>query len=576
MSADEGVSYPAANFVAVRALAGALATTLGPTPRDKLVIEALASRGDPDDVRNPPTDEYVVTGDGARILDALDLDHPIAPVVRRIVGPERPGETAVEGADVPDGVTSTLVLAASLLDGAGELIERGLHPRTVQAGFQRGLGPALDALGEATRSLEEMDDPAAARRAVAATAMTGNDVGGLRDRWAAFAADAAALVGYPTPETFLVRTTRTGALTDSKLVRGTVLDRTERVSTAMPTRVDDARVLVLAGQDEGGLRSLEYGEKFVVDAADPDTLAAFEDVDAARRSAVVDRLAELGVGAVVAQQGIERPYATALADRGILGVDGVTPVDLRAVARATGARPVMKTDSFEADDLGRAGTVAERFVEPPVRGRPRRRIVVLEDCPEPASVCCFLRGVTEPLAEQAESGLRTATAAVALAEGRGPGPAGVIPGGGADALRVADALREAATATDAREALAVEAFADAAETLAGALAANAGADRLGVVADLRVAHAEGQRDAGFVHPAGGVADAVAAGVLDPFATRRRVYVAAVEVASRLLAIDDAIDVTHREEAPDPADANYLDAAEQQQSYLDRHDDTRWS
>lgn len=568
-------SYPQANFAAVRALAGALATTLGPTPRDKLIVEALATRQEPSYAGEPAVDEFTVTSDGATILETLDLAHPVAPVVRRIAGPERPGATGVEGEDIPDGVTSTLVLAASLLDEAAALLEAGVHPRAVSSGYGAGLEVALETLEALARPLEAFDDPAVARRDVARTAMTGNDVGGLGGRLADMAVEAVGTVGPPRPETFVVRTVRDGSLGDSRLVRGTVLDRSERVTEAMPSGVTDATVLVLAGQDEGGLRTLEYDDAYQVEAETPDGLAAFQDLEADRRAGVLDRLEAEGVDVVITQQGIEPEYAGELAARGILGVDGVTRIDLRAVGLATGAEPVLRTEAFEASDLGRAGSVREERIEPVDRGERRRRVIVIDGCEAPGSVCAYLRGLSGQTADQAARSVRTAAGAVALSEGLGSGPAGVVPGAGAPEMGVAAALREAAPSHGTRASLAMEGFADAAEAVAGALAANAGVDRLTAVADLRAAHAAGHADHGFPVPPGEVGDAVAAGVLDPLATRRGVYTAAVEVATLLVTIDDALDATPTEEAPDPGDAIHEDAAEQQQSYLEKHDDTRF-
>lgn len=566
-------SYPQANFAAVRALAGAMATTLGPTPGDKLLVEALATRQEASYPGEPAVDEFTVTSDGAAILEALDLDHPVAPIVRRIAGPERPGATAVEGEDIPDGVTSTLVLAAALLDEAADLIEGGLHPRTVGTGYASGLDVAVSTLESAARPLVAFADSAESRRDVARTAMTGNDVGGLRDRWAALADEAVATVGAPRPETFVVRAVRDGSVDDSRLVRGTVLDRSKLVTEAMPRRVEDARVLVLAGHEEGGLRTRDYPDAYRVEAKEPGNLEAFQDVEADRRAGLLERLDTLGVGLVVAQQGIETAYAAALAERGVLGVDGVTPLDLRAVALATGAKPVMKADAFEAPDLGWAGAISEERIEPIRRSARQRRVIVIDGCNDPGSVCAYLRGVSGQLAEQTTSMVRTAAAAVAAAAGEGAGPAGVLPGGGAPEMRVAAALRDASAGHGTRSALAIEAFADAAETLAGALATNAGADRMEALADLRVAHDAGDSDHGFVVPPGTVGDAVEAGILDPLATRRGVYTAAVEVATLLLSIDGALDATPTKEPPDPDDTIYEDAAEEQQSYLEKHDDT---
>jgi chaperonin GroEL (HSP60 family) len=182
-----------------------------------------------------------------------------------------------------------------------------------------------------------------------------------------------------------------------------------------------------------------------------------------------------------------------------------------------------------------------------------------------------------PLAETATTDLRKAAAAVAAARGLGDARPGVVPGGGAAESRVAAAVRERAPAADDREALAVEAFADAVGTLVYTLAKNGGLDPLATRADLRAANDPGADDParGLSLPEGRIVDAAAAGIVDPLAIRRHCYTAATEVASLLVGIDDAVSATLSGSAPDPGDAIYEDAADQQQSYLDEHDDTRW-
>jgi chaperonin GroEL (HSP60 family) len=570
--------FPQANFGAVRAIAGALATTLGPTPRDKLVVEALETRSESPLPGVKPTDDLVVTSDGGTLLEVLDLDHPVAPIVERMVGPERPGETDVEGEDVTDGVTSTVVLAAALLDEAGELLDRGLHPTAIVEGYRAALATSRETLASLARPLDSFADERSARRDVASAAMTGNAVGGRREAWAAMADETAGLVGEPTPERFHVMTTRSGSIDDSRLVRGAVLPRDGRVTDEMPRSVEDATVLVLDGQDEGGLRSLELDDSYTLDASSPGDVAAMAAPEERRRDRIVDRLVEAGVDVVVARQGIESAYARRLADRGILGVDGVTPLHLDRVRLATGATSVLKTDEFAAEDLGRAGRVHEESHELVHRDRrKRRRMLVFDDCPAPGSVCALVRGVSGYLADQVTTELRTAAAAVAAAQGpadhrgdRGGGTTqGILPGGCSADVRVAAAVRETAPADASRRQLSIEAFADAVEWLPRSLAKNAGMDARATLADLRAANRGGRSPHGLRLPDGDIIAAADAGLLDAIDTRRSVYVTAVEVAELLVAIDDVVAATFSEDEPDPDDAVHEEPAEQQQSYLER-------
>jgi chaperonin GroEL (HSP60 family) len=296
---------------------------------------------------------------------------------------------------------------------------------------------------------------------------------------------------------------------------------------------------------------------------------------ATRRKRIVDSYRALGVDVVVCRLGITPEFQKLLVDAEILGVRAVNRLDMRQLARATGASLVRNPEDVSAADLGSAGVVEE------VRGDPRRGrrkntvMTVFDECPNPGSVAVVLHGVSGHVATQATTEVRKMAAAVAVARGEGGHRPGVVPGAGAIEMELARAVRARATGLSTKAQLAVEGMADAFETVVATLARNGGADPIDTVADLRMAHAAGELDAGFVLPSGEVQSATDAGVFDPVAYRQRGLVAASEVADLVLRVDDAIDATFSDEPLGPDDVIYDDRAENHMDWLDENPGTRW-
>ncbi|WP_416841433.1 TCP-1/cpn60 chaperonin family protein [Haloferax sp. DFSO52] len=567
--------FPHANCIAVRAMANVLGSSLGPRSHDKLVVNQLASQTEPVNRGDAPIDIFTVTGDGATLLEELPIEHPIAPIVRRVLGPERPGTTAIEGQDIPDGITSTVVLTGALLDEAENLIDDGLHPHDIREGYGIAVETALDVLSAQNRLLSTFDDQRATEQAVARSAMTGNDIGELADAWARMAVDAVDEIGRPTEKTFVVRCLGEGDLASSRLVRGAVLDRNTRANDEMPRRVEDATVLLLDGHTTGGLQDPEWDEDAVFDLQSPDQLRDVRELYASRRRALVDQYVSLGIDVVVTRLGINAEYQRLLTDAGILGIRSVSALEMKQVALATGASLVRNPTDVEASDLGHAGVVSIERTSPRRGRRKNRYMTVFDECEDADSVAMVVHGVSGQLADQAATEIRKAAAAVAASRGLGSAQPGVVPGAGAIELQMAEAVRDRATQLDTRAQLAVVAFADALQEIVATLVRNAGYDPLTLIADLRAAQVNGQRDAGFVIPAGSVASATDVGVFDPVAYKYRMLVSASEVTDLILRVDDAIDATFTKEPLGPDDVIYDDRAEKHLDYLEETPGTRW-
>lgn len=554
----EDASFPAANMQAVRAIAGAVASTLGPMPRDKLIATQPNKRQD--DLVGTPEAEVTVATDGATILEVLPVEHPIGPLVKRMIGPKRPGDTDVEGKDIHDGVTTSVVLVAALLDEAEELIQLGAHPSATRRGYDAALTTAMDSLASLSRTIDITDRDMA--ESVARSAMNGNDIGGLIHTWVPLAVDVVERVGKPTEKSFAIRTKRTGRISGSRLVDGAVLDRTGRAGTQMPKTVEDASVLILGGHETGGLvdPTLDcdwtLGDADEVDPADLTT--AFD----GRREEVISSILTVDADVVIARQGMGSMYITALEDHGILGLRGVNRLKLAQAALATGATIVNDVTDIRAEYLGYAGNIAVENHDPRPGRRRKRKMTSIKRCDSPDSVTAILTGTFDQGGEQLTRQLRKGAAAVAAATGHGTRHPGYLPGGGAVDVAVARRVREMATGLNSKAQLAAEGFADALEMIPFTLAKNGGADPISVVADIRARqNAEGPRQ-GYVLPDRSVEDVLDAGVLDVHATKRQAYTIAREVANLIIGIDDAVKASFSVERADPEDTIYDDRAQQ--------------
>jgi T-complex protein 1 subunit eta len=73
--------------------------------------------------------QVTISNDGATIMKLLDIVHPAAKTLVDI--------SMAQDAEVGDGTTSVVILAAEMLKEVKTFIEDGLHPRTVIRGLRQ-------------------------------------------------------------------------------------------------------------------------------------------------------------------------------------------------------------------------------------------------------------------------------------------------------------------------------------------------------------------------------------------------------------------------------------------------------
>ena len=494
------------NIAAAKAVADAVRSTLGPKGMDKMLVDTMG--------------DVVITNDGATILKEMDIEHPAAKMIIEVA--------KTQEQHCYDGTTSAVVLAGELLKRSEDLIEQNVHPTIICEGFRLAAEHAiglLDTHGLAT----EGDD--AVLLEVAKTSLTGKSAGAVKDFLADICVRAVNAVGRVEDgermvdlDDIKVEKRQGGSIRDSTLVDGIILDK-ERVHAGMPRVMNEARIALINSAIE--VKKTEVDAKIQI--TDPTQLASFLEEEQRHIRGLVDAIVNAGANVVVCQKGIDDLAQHYLAKAGVFAIRRAKKSDMEALSKATGGNVVTNLDDLSEADLGRAARVEERKIG-------ESDMTFVTGCPEAKSVSVLLRGGTEHVVDEIRRAFDDAVGVVAVAWEDGA----VLTGGGSVLASISRDLRTYAEGIGGREQMAIEAFATAMEIIPRTLAENAGLDPVTTIIELRKAHADGQRHAGINVYDGGVADMMAANVVEPMRVVEQAIQSATETATMILRIDDVI------------------------------------
>jgi len=499
------------NILAAKVLAEMLKTSLGPRGLDKMLIDSFG--------------DVTVTNDGATIVKEMEVQHPAAKLLVEIA--------KAQDAEVGDGTTSVVVLAGALLDKAEALLEQNIHPTLIIEGYTKAMNKALELLDKIAVPVDVNNDENLRKIATTTIGSKYSGQGPEREKLVELAVNAIKIIAEPKPEggynvdldNVKIEKKKGGGLMDSMLVRGIVLDK-EVVHPGMPKRVTNAKIAVLDAPLE--IQKPDITTKIRV--TDVEQLESFLEEETKILKDMVEQIAATGANVVITQKGIDDVAQHFLAKKGILAVRRVKRSDIEKLARATGAKIVTSIRDLKPESLGYADLVEERKVG-------NDKMVFVEGAKNPRSVTILIRGANDMLLDEAERNLNDVLHGLRniMREPK------ILGGGGAPEIELALRLREFAATVGGKEQLAIEAFADALETIPSVLAESAGMDPLDTVMQLRSLHSKGLKFAGVDVLNGKVADdMISVNVYEPLLVKKQVIKGAAEAAVALLKIDDLI------------------------------------
>nr|AHB33469.1 T-complex protein subunit beta [Locusta migratoria] len=505
------------SFIGAITIGDLVKSTLGPKGMDKILVSMGRNEG-----------QVEITNDGATILKAVGVDNPAAKILVDM--------SRVQDDEVGDGTTSVTVLAAELLREAEKLIDQKIHPQIIIAGWRKALQVAVDALSAA--AMDNSGDEAKFHQDlynIASTTLSSKILSQHKDHFAKLAVTAVLrLKGSGNLSAIQIIKKTGGCLEDSFLDEGFLLDK--KVGLHQPKRVENARILI-ANTPMDTDKIKVFGSRVRVDS-----MAKVAEMELAEKEKMKDKVAKIlkhNCNVFINRQLIYNYPEQLFADAGVMAIEHADFDGIERLALVTGGEIVSTFDNPELVKLGHCDVIEQVMIGEDTLLH-FGGVALGEAC------SIVIRGATQQILDEADRSLHDALCVLAatVKESR------TVYGGGCSEMLMAGEVMAAASKTPGKEAVAMEAFARALQTLPTAIADNAGYDSAQLISELRAAHSQGSHTMGLDMENGRIGCMKTLGITESFVVKRQVVLSAAEAAEMILRVDNIIKAAPRKRVQD--------------------------
>jgi thermosome len=496
------------NILAAKVITETIKTTLGPQGMDKMLVSGMG--------------DVVITNDGATIMKELDIQHPAAKMLVEVA--------KSQDNEVGDGTTTAVVLTGGLLTKAEKLLDQDVHPTVIVEGYKKAAEKALEILQNLSIDIQPDDEKML--KLVALTSIRTKATAGTSDHLGTLATKAVRQIteerdGKITADIDRIKVLKKKgeSMEQSELVKGIVVDK-EIAHPQMAKQVKNAKIALVNAKLE--IEKTEFDAKININS--PDQMKLFLDEEESMLREMTENVVKSGANVVFCEKSIDDLALHFLAKRNIMAIKNVSSGDMEKLAKATGGTIQASTRDITSEALGEAKLVEEVKIGDD-------KLIYVRECKDPRAVTVVIRGGSEHVVDEAERSFHDAICVVrnAIEDHK------IVAGGGAPEAETAKQLRDYALKVGGREQLAIEAYAEALETIPLTIAENSGLDPIDILVELRSKHANPENKwFGVQVKTGKIADMLADNIIEPLRVKQQVIKSATEAASMLLRIDDVV------------------------------------
>jgi chaperonin GroEL (HSP60 family) len=503
------------NLLAARLIADLIKNFLGPRGLEKMFVDILG--------------EVTLTKNGATFLRKIDVEHPAAKVVIE-------ASNAVDN-EVGDGTTCVVVLIGALIEKAEELLNNGIAPSTIAAGYRKGLDFSLEVLQSIAQTSKNYDREIMlkiARTCLGSTTISYLDAGEYTA--ANLAVDAVCTIADFAHNRIEVENIKIeekiGNSSDSQIVKGIVIDKTID-NSAMPRLIENAKILLI-NEDLENKRTKSDAE---IQIGSPKEIQLYLDKGSELIKLKVQNIINSGANVLISRRGIDLLAQYYLSKAGIISIRRVKENDMQWLEKATDAKITRDLDQISNDDLGFAQKVYEKLVGDD-------KMVFVEGCKNPKSVTLLLRANSKSILDEYHRSILKATKVLQTFI---ISPS-IVAGGGSTEAIIADNIRNRSYSISGREQIVLQKYADALEEIPLTIAKNVGMNYIDTLTKLRskfdsinnLTLSNTFRWYGIDAIQRKVEDMFCEGIVEPSIVKEQIIKTATEVSNLLMCVDDVL------------------------------------